>query len=103
MSDLNPGIVKTVEWLREQGFNTVDSGDGETHEFECDLPMPYVHMRVEDVGQMAAEAQRLERTLRLQKGVNTGPCNEDGTAPCIEAHYNPADGYAIISLYNVRL
>lgn len=54
---LNPGIVKTVEFLRTNGFITMDSGDGETHAFECDQPYPYVHMRCAPI-EMVPELHR---------------------------------------------
>lgn len=34
--NLNPGIARTVQWLNSQGFMTTDSGDGATHDHECD-------------------------------------------------------------------
>lgn len=42
LEELNPGIRKTVAYLRSLGFDTVDSGDGQTHEHECDRPHGYV-------------------------------------------------------------
>jgi hypothetical protein len=34
--NLNPGIAKTVALLNWMGYRTTDSGDGETHDHECD-------------------------------------------------------------------
>lgn len=42
-ASLNPGIRKTVRLLHEAGFDTCDSGDGETH--ECDRDHGYVVVR----------------------------------------------------------
>jgi len=33
---LNPGIRRLVVWLRANGFDTCDSGDGQTHDHACD-------------------------------------------------------------------
>lgn len=99
--ELNPGIVATVEWLRSHGFTTCDSGDGETHDFECDLPIPYVHMEVAP-NAIASEALRL-RALLESLGVRISEGSEDGTTPSIAATYDPANNVAIVSLFNVRL
>lgn len=99
---LNPGIVKTVEWLNANGFVTCDSGDGVTHDFECDLPIPYVHMEVEP-GKLVAETDRLRSLLESEHGVEFELQTEEGTAKTIEASYNPIDGLGIISLLNVML
>ena len=31
---MNPGIAYTVKTLREWGFDTTDSGDGQTHDHQ---------------------------------------------------------------------
>lgn len=36
-ADLDPGVRETVRWLRERGFETVDSGDGRS-KFQPDSP-----------------------------------------------------------------
>ena len=98
---LNPGIIATVRWLAENGFQTTDSGDGRTHDHDCDLPMPYVHM-LTTPEKLIAETDRLAALL-LARGVKLEPMNEDGTAPALDATYAPASRSAIISLFNVRL
>ena len=45
--DLNPGIRQTVQLLRDHGFETCDSGDGETHDRACDRPHGYVVMTID--------------------------------------------------------
>lgn len=100
MKNLNPGITRTVAWLREHGFNTQDSGDGATHDFECDQPIPYVHMMVKDPILLVGTVRKLERLL-AERGVSLQPMNEAGTAPAIEASWNPRDGFAIVTLWNV--
>ena len=98
--DLNPGIRRTVTLLRRWGFDTCDSGDGVTHDHACDQPMPYVHIRVDRVHQLAMEAQRLAGLLQ-RHDITTCPMDEAGTAKAIEASYSPAHGFATITLWNV--
>lgn len=98
---MNPGIVKTVEQLQAWGFKTTDSGDGETHDYECDLAIPYVHMETVPTS-LTSEADRL-RVLLASNGVVVTTCNEAGTSPHISASYCPVDGVAVLSLFNVVL
>lgn len=101
--NINPGILRTVQWLRSHGFDTVDSGDGKTHLYECDLPVPYVHMKVA-AETMVAECRRLERLLAAE-WIAAQPMNPDNSVPCIQCSWDVADGegMGIISLYNVAL
>src|SRR3954471_8634728 len=96
---MNPGIVATVEWLQWNGFRTTDSGDGQARDFECDQPVPYVHILV-DPTHLVAETDRLVNLL-TQRGVKLEPMNPEGTAPTVEAGYMPLAGVAHISLWNV--
>jgi hypothetical protein len=97
---LNPGIRETVKWLRERSYDTQDSGDGATRQFECDQPVPYVHIKAEPKW-LVKEADRLRSDLYAE-GIVVQAMNEEGTAVAIEASYNPADGFAIITLWNVN-
>jgi hypothetical protein len=98
--DINPGIIKTVLWLREHGFNTVNSGDGKTHLCECDADYPYVTILAKP-SFMYSETQRLYELLR-SIGIETGYMNEDGSGLAIECNYNPAWNHdAAISLIGV--
>lgn len=106
---LNPGIRATVRFLRDHGFHTCDSGDGVTHEFECDLPSPYVHIQC-DPHKLASETERL---FKLMKGAGVNfddppdqwrDDDEWKVSPTIEASYMPLshpDGF--IHLFNVVL
>lgn len=92
---LNPGIRRTVAWLNAEGFTTTDSGDGVTHDFECDRGYGYVEIVTEPV-KLVAEAARLAHVLK-SRGVNLVPIgNEPGSA--IMASFDPADGTALLSL-----
>lgn len=96
---MNPGIVKTVRWLNDNGFVTTDSGDGETHDCECDRDHAYVVIRCapED---MVVEADRLLTLLQFA-GVSVDPIDFDQERPCIQADYDPANRMATISLMGV--
>jgi hypothetical protein len=96
MSEINPGIRKTVEWLQILGFETTDSGDGSTHDFECDRPHGYVAMMVAPM-RLAAEADRLRRALE-DRGIEVHACSEDESKTFISASYDPVDGSAILSV-----
>lgn len=57
---LDPGIRKVVRWLRENGFNTTDSGDGETKSDGARVfDMPHVAIRCTR-RDLITEADRLE-------------------------------------------
>ena len=93
---LNPGIRNMVSWLRRQGFETCDSGDGETHDYECDHEAPYVAMIVLK-DKLVGEADRLKGLLG-QSNIEVGVVDEDGLSPSIQASYDPSDGSAVIFL-----
>lgn len=100
---LNPGIRETVAFLRAHGFATIDSGDGRTHEYECDQSVAYVHMRVMPPDDLISESQRLYDLLG-DRIVFSDPVMDGDTVtlgPMIEAHYSPRDGIATISLWHV--
>jgi hypothetical protein len=97
---LNPNIRFTVTYLQSQGFNTVDSGDGKTHAHECDRDYAYVSIRVGS-HRLLDEADRLYMLL-LKLGVPMGEVGPaDSPRPCIQATYDPVNGFAIIDLMYV--
>lgn len=98
---LNPGIRRTVQWLWSNGFQTCDSGDGETHEFECDFPRPNVVMLVEP-DELISEGRRLYALLQ-SVGIHAMPLSglDGDTTPYIEGHWSPCDNMAMLSLYEV--
>jgi len=97
---LNPNICKVVALLRANGFDTMDSGDGQTHDYECDLPIPYVHSRV-DSGAMAREADRMQALFEAE-GIAFNGIDEDGNGVSVEATYSSVDGIATVSLFGVH-
>lgn len=101
LDDLDEGIRKTVEWLREQGFETTDSGDGsKAATMECTLDHPNVAIRIDDPDKLQFEADRLMGLLE-EKCVDVAPQGMEGE-PYIQATYDPADGSAIILLAYVN-
>jgi hypothetical protein len=92
--DLNPGIKRTVEWLNREGFRTVDSGDGATHDYECDRTAPYVVVACAPT-KLVSEAIRL-RVWVQKRGVTVSPI---GDGPVfIQASYDPTDDSAFLDL-----
>ena len=100
--NINPGILHTVKWLRSHGFDTVDSGDGKTHSYECDLLIPYVYMRVNPPDKIVSELRRLH-SLLSDAGVELEIMNRDNTAPCIQCSWDASDteGMGMIAMFNV--
>lgn len=88
---LDPGILRTVEWLRARGFETTDSGDGvskaELIAAGYALPFSHVFMRCAPA-ELAAEADRLRREL-VEHGV-------EGFR--VEASYSPDDGVGVLAM-----
>lgn len=99
--ELNPRIRKTVEWLRNAGFETTDSGDGVTNAengMEGTLPIPHVHIRVAPE-KVVEEARRLLQFVK-DAGINLNPTVGDWHA-WVETVYVPIQHIAIVTLYNV--
>jgi hypothetical protein len=99
--ELDVGIRKTVQWLREHGFETTDSGDGsKAATMECALNYPNVAIRIDDVDALQFEADRLYELLE-EREIDVAPQGTDGE-PFIQATYDPADGSSIIVLAYVN-
>jgi len=88
---LDPGVRDLVVALREAGFDTVDSGDGESKDPEHrELDYPHVMMVVSPT-RITNEARRLQAWI-----------DADGhfAGWVIEASYSPKDGVALLSLFD---
>jgi hypothetical protein len=97
LGKLDDGIRETVKWLREQGFNTTDSGDGsKAAAMECAFNYPNVIIALDDPDTLIFEADRLQECLE-KKGVIVEPQGFEGE-PYIQATYDPADGSVAIFL-----
>lgn len=92
---LDPGIRRTVGWLREHDYETCDSGDGVT-KGEDGRSIPHVSMIVMPAT-MAKMALEL-RTLLLDAGIDVVEMQPDGRGVSIQATYDPANSVAIIDL-----
>jgi len=101
INSLNEGIRGTVRWLTENGFKTTDSGDGQTRDYECDQDKPYVHM-LAIPEYLVEETDRLVALLAL-RGIKVHAWDGECNVPCVESHYDPIDGFAVITLWNVKL
>lgn len=97
---INPGIRNVVEWLQGLGFETVDSGDGETHDFECDRPEPYVVIQTLP-HRLVDDARRLRACLQA-RGIELEPQGPTPGVPVAQANYCPVSGTAFIDLTGVR-
>lgn len=95
---LNPGVVKTVQFLNENGFKTTDSGDGKTHDFPCDQGRPYVVVRTEPE-KLITEADRLKALLTAH-GI---PVDQVGyeREVSIQGSYDPVNGIALLQIDNL--
>lgn len=98
---LDPGIRRTVVWLREHGFETSDSGDGISKLAAGDseaLEVPHVVMEVHK-HDLIEEADRLTRILSEERSIEVAQTSaQPGAAPEIQASYDPANEIAIIVL-----
>jgi hypothetical protein len=99
MSDLNPGIRNLVAWLNERGYETCDSGDGQTHDFACDRTYPYVVIQIEEPREIWDRTQSLLGDL-AREGIEVRPVS-GASFPQMQATYDPADGTAFIELMHV--
>ncbi len=93
---LNPGIRRTVallsEWGLQWGYSTTDSGDGATHDYECDLDEPYVGL-LGPADRLVRATDDLAAFLERRCAVCVMPMSmthEPGTV-CVQGSYDPAD------------
>lgn len=98
---INPGVRNLVQMLRQNHFNTVDSGDGKTGDFECDRGYPYVSILVENPSRLMGETYRLANLMRLCSvdlvAVGQGDIGSTGDVE-IEASLDPVNNVGIIDL-----
>lgn len=103
---LDPGIRAVVRWLRRNGFDTCDSGDGKSKPPEWfaegeALRFPHVSCVVEPPDMLITEADRLHQ-LVTGAGIVLNHISDEGVWPRIEASYCPGSRVAILALLNVH-
>lgn len=98
---LDPGIRSAVKFLHDNGFDTADSGDGETKvgEMECALEFAHIVVPVDAPSMLISEAIRL-RNLLEKNGYPVAPVGRGGLdlGAEIQATYDPHDQSASILL-----
>lgn len=96
---LDPGIRNVVRFLRENGFETTDSGDGSKAEaMDCALDVPNVFCVVpKEVA--FDEADRLQRLICEKLQVDAGALIAGGIA--VELTYSPLDQVCVLSLFGL--
>lgn len=105
---LDPGIVRLVTWLRANGFNTTDSGDGKTKFaqgfIEDDGVCPFAHVAIfVEPEDLIKESRRLSSLLADEFDIIIEPLGPDPDArpPLIDASYCVSYDTAVIVLQNV--
>lgn len=105
--ELDPGIRLTVKRLRDNGFETTDSGDGKTKLLPGSIYDPtevftFPHVAcVIDYEALLREATRLLHLLE-DIGIIVRPIGYgDGNHPAIQASFDPSNLTAVIELLNV--
>jgi len=99
VQNLNPGIRRTVVFLNMNGFETCDSGDGKTHDFECDRSFPYVVVHVA-AEKLVEECRRLKELLSAN-GLEVQEQSPEEGSPAIQGTYDPGNDIAFIDLMGV--
>jgi len=86
LNELDPGVRNFVGFLRSKGFNTTDSGDGESKPEEARImPWPHVFISVPGAEQnLIPESQRLLVEMTAA-GLDVQPGD-------IQATYDPTQG-----------
>jgi hypothetical protein len=98
---MNPGITKTVALLNAHGFDTCDSGDGETHDYSCDRERGYVVVRLRSDQPLEASADSVAALLKAH-GAPVGEPVSDSGGVIIQANYCPHDGIRLIDVEGIH-
>lgn len=98
--ELDPNIRKVVQLLRENNFDTTDSGDGSKYpEMECAEPIANVYSVVRHWSNLQTECDRMHQLL-LQK-VGEPIMTNEGPSWIVQGTYLPGDKIAIVELHGV--
>lgn len=95
VSQLDEGIRDLVVLLRENGFETTDSGDGsKAMDMDCAVDVPHVYMKG-DLETAKAESTRLMKLLESHSVLF------DGEVTSIEVSYSPVDDICMLAVFGV--
>lgn len=98
---LSPGIRGAVLWLRKNGFETTDSGDGSNYGqgMECAVPYPMIAIVVSKAD-LLDEADRLAELLSKEglplQWTNTKGKTQPEDAVQVQATYDAGDNSCLI-------
>jgi len=99
MSIINPGIRRIVALLNEAGWETCDSGDGETRRCACDRDVGYVVVKLDldrfDLEVATVDVYEFLRTHGIVFGHGPGEA-------LISGSYSPIDGLALVNVHGVH-
>lgn len=98
LAALDPGIRRTVAWLRDLGFSTTDSGDG-VSKGEDGLAFAHVFIVPNTWSDLVQTARLLLWHLQGHAKIDVGPVGRG--AVFIEASFDPFDGTAIVQLHGL--
>lgn len=100
---LDPGIRQCVRMLRQAGYETCDSGDGET-KGDNGLPFGHVVIQVPNPYTSVAELLHVQQHLK-RKGLTCVPRPPEGEPAAdevvVELSYNPAEPVAVIVIEHI--
>lgn len=96
---INPGIRRVVALLNENGYRTVDSGDGKTHDFECDREVGYVVVALSPDQRLEDSADDIYRILRIAGVPKEAFFGDSGIH--IQANYCPSDSMRLIDISKI--
>ena len=94
---------RTLEWLRENLFDTEAAEEGCTHHMceEGDQEEVHIILVVNDPDKLVRESVRL-RSLLESRGIEVLPLNPNTLTVGIQACFDPGDGQAVIDLMEVH-
>ena len=100
INSLKEKVRDLVIWLNQEGFHTIDSGDGSDYlrGMEGAIEEPMVAISVEP-HLLISKSNRLVMLLQ-EMGISISPIGTE-FSPTIEASYDPTNGLAVIILTNV--
>lgn len=102
--ELDPGIRELVRWLRSLGFDTCDSGDGESKPQERRfLDFQHVFIIVKEPQNLIEECLRLQTMLKRDHGIELKPSGPDEEGnPEVGGSFDPANRLATIEVYHIE-